>query len=100
MIHTLQSLFHEHGAPLVVALYPRTESLNQDVAAYRHQPGDDTAPRIAISTVDVGAALLLDDPAGRSVRGQLEHLVRMALGSREHMTIRAIIDASSRPSVP
>ena len=69
----------EHRVPVVIALYPRTDHLGEQVAVYRHQPGDATAPRIVISTVDVNASPLHDTPTQRSVRAQLEQVLRAAL---------------------
>ena len=69
----------EFEAPIVIALYPREERLGAEVAAYRHPPGDPQAPRILISTVDVGARTLADTANRPSIRAQLSHLVTRAL---------------------
>ena len=65
----------EFEAPVVVTLYPRAEGFAADVAAYRHQPGDPEAPRILISTVDVGARTLADIGDRPSIRSQLRELM-------------------------
>lgn len=70
----------EHQAPVVIALYPRSADLGAEVVVYRHQPGDITAPRIAIATVDVGVPPLTDVGQRASVRNQLREILSRVAG--------------------